>query len=338
MKAAYIPFTIEEDNILRQHYFSMGAAKLSRSDLLNRTGSQISSRANHIGLMFDSNMIGRHARNQKDVSMLVAADTPFIAYMLGFIWADGCLSKRSSMVGFKIVDRDFADIKERWLATSSAWRYRTIDDGNPRHQIQAHVAINHHDFHDFLVQYDYLFKSGYSANRIINRLSAALRPYWWRGYFDGDGGFTVSGATRRVSLTSVVDQEWDFFQVLANNLKIVYRITRRTTYPSNSNVLIENEASVRRFFDYIYQGEQFGLSRKLNRYNEYIQYKQTVRPNKTSKYRGVCLNQGKWQMAIYHGKAYRESFDVEIEAAQRYGQLATQLFGNRAVLNFPDVT
>jgi hypothetical protein len=41
-------------------------------------------------------------------------------------------------------------------------------------------------------------------------------------------------------------------------------------------------------------------------------------------------------MSIYKGKIYRQYFKSELEAAKAYDFLAKKLFGNKAVLNFPN--
>lgn len=339
MATPYTRWTAEESQILTTHYHSTGAAQLARTLLPNRTPMQISSRAAYVGLSFDPSLIGRHARNTEDLSHLIKVRTPFAAYMLGFLWADGTVSKRTYHVELKIVDEDFADIRERWLLTTQRWRYRCYKDGHPRHKSQAIVGLSHQPFHAFLVQCGYLFKTGDSAADVLAAIPVEYHHYWWRGYFDGDGGVTASGRTRRICITSCYNQDWSFFKTLAQELGLAYRVSRGVCKGSSySTVVMENEANIRRFMDYIYQGEQFGLTRKRQAYLDYLEYKRTVRPNKTSRYRGVCWNGGKrkWMMQIYHGRHLRQYCSSELEAAQAYDAKARELFGNKAVLNFPN--
>lgn len=334
----YFRWTDEESAILAEHYYSKGAAILNRTLLPNRSIAQISSRANYLGLSFDKELIGYHARNTEDLSHLIAVREPFHAYMLGFLWADGTVNKRSFCVALKIIQPDWLDIADRWLSTARSWRVQYHSDGHPNHQPQITVAINSQSYHAFLVQCGYLFKSGDSACDILKVVPENFHHYWWRGYFDGDGGFTAHKKTRRVTITACYDQDWSFAERLTVQHGISYSISRQSNDKrSLSNLAISDEANLRRFMEYIYQGESFGLRRKREAYDTYLEYKRTIRPQKTSHYRGVCKDRrsGGWMMQIYKGRYYRARFATETEAALAYDAKAVELFGNKAVLNFP---
>lgn len=327
-------FTPQELDLMRSHYFSLGPTKLAKL-MPGKTSQQIASRGAYEGLKYNPDLIGQHLVNREDLSHLMNIATPFAAYMLGFLWADGTVSKDHSQIVLRIVDSDFQDIRERWMATAKLWTYKHHKSSNPNHQDQAIVRLSHVAYHDFLVDNDYRIKSGASADKILSRIPAHFKHYWWRGYFDGDGGFTVSGATRRVSLASCLNQDWRFFNRLAKQLGLAYRIpTRDVKGNSGSSVIMDNETSVRRFLGYIYQGQQFGLRRKHVRYTEYLRYKATIRPNKTSQYRGVSRKRDKWVSAFYKGRIFRSTHATEIEAAQEYDRLARKMCGDKAVLNF----
>lgn len=330
-------FTPEELELIRVNYFNLGPTKLSCL-MSGKTPQQIASRGAYEGLVFNPELIGKHAENKEDIRGLIDVQTPMVAYILGFLWADGTVSKRSSYVGMRIIRSDFEDIKTRWMETAKSWRYSYYHDGHPNHQPQVAVAINHKDYNAFLTENDYLVKSGASADKILSKIPDHLKHYWWRGYYDGDGGFTAHKSTRRISLTSTWDQDWGFFAALAEKIDISYRVSVRKTKPSrNSSIMIENEANLRRFMEYIYQGEMFGLQRKIKAYQQYLTYKANVRPNKTSQYRGVHFDKtrNKWAMSFHKGRTYRARFETEKEAALAYDALALKLCGNKAVLNFP---
>ena len=62
-------------------------------------------------------------------------------------------------------------------------------------------------------------------------------------------------------------------------------------------------------------------------------------PRKASKYKGVCLKAATWKWQAYIrdlGKQrYIKQSDSEIVAALKYDEMASELFGEWAVLNFP---
>jgi hypothetical protein len=59
---------------------------------------------------------------------------------------------------------------------------------------------------------------------------------------------------------------------------------------------------------------------------------------RSSKYRGVSKQGNKWrvELKIDNKRAYKESFHGEIDAARAYDAKARELYGEFAILNFPD--
>lgn len=283
-----------------------------------------------------------NCRNIENTSYYTEIKSPFAAYFLGFLWADGTVSRKTNNIKLKIVNDDFNDIKNLIFKTLKSWRFRVESDGHPNHKPQAVLEINNKQFRDFLVYNDYLIKSGASAKKILSKVPDKFEHYWWRGYFDGDGGFGDGcGKTRRITLSSTLNQNWDFAYGLCKELGIGYRLSKWDEYKhSGSCIVFENEAWVRKFFAYIYKGRKFGLTRKYFAYLRYLEYKKSSYPNKTSKYRGVRKEsrdrKKKWIMAIYKGKQYSKYFYKEIDAAREYDRMAKELYGNKAVLNFPN--
>lgn len=66
-----------------------------------------------------------------------------------------------------------------------------------------------------------------------------------------------------------------------------------------------------------------------------------TRSNKTSAFRGVCLikRTSKWRADIRHNnkRIYLGSYVKETNAAKAYDQKAYELYGNKAILNFPEL-
>lgn len=324
------PWTQEEKEIIEKYYIDYSAFGIQEKLglLKNRSRGSIGQQANKMGIYWE-----------QDLSHFINIIDPFVAYILGFIYADGTVSKTNSHVEFKIVNEDFLEIKDRFLSTAR-WLYKLYDDGFENHKIQAVVAINNRPFRNFLVENDYLIKSGASADKILSKIPENLKHYWWRGYFDGDGCF-MWGAKwdKNASIASCFKQDWTFAEKLAQKLDFTYRISRGISADGNkrSNFHMDNYMAITKFCGYIYQGEMFGLSRKYNRYLEYLKLKENAWPDKTSKFKGVSYQDGVFILQIYlHGKRYIEYFHNEIEAAQWYDRLAYARWGNKAQLNFPN--
>ncbi len=65
----------------------------------------------------------------------------------------------------------------------------------------------------------------------------------------------------------------------------------------------------------------------------------SIRPRKTNRFRGIYKNRYKWCcIAQRDGKQYRNyGFSSDVEAAKAYDKLAKMLWGEYAVLNFPEM-
>lgn len=332
----------EEDMIfLKNNYFDMGAKKVAAH--LGQTRQRVLTKAHRLGLKVDFKLQKQDLWNDSDISLLLDLTNPKVIYFWGFFWADGTIAKNSFNVKFKIVKPDFDCIAEFVRPLTPNWRYREDHDGDPNHQVQSILEINHKALQEFLEENDYHIKSGASACKILSKIPDHLKHYWWRGYFDGDGSFVFDGATVRASLVSSYDQDWTFAKYLEEKVKIGYRWGCNINEERKSSTInMEGEVSAKKFMDFILQGDQFGLQRKYDKYKDYLVYKTTVRPNKTSKYRGVNREKatGRWIMQIYKGKCIQKRFgreaDQEILAAKEYDRMAKELFGNKAFLNFPN--
>lgn len=324
----------EEYNILKEYYPREGVRGVSKRT--GRPASSIRTKASKSNIFIDWDIFSK-ATNLEDLSHILNINTPFITYFLGFLWADGTVSRKTNHIQFKIVNEDFQIIRDRIFSLANSWRFRTFWDGLDNHKEQAILEMNHEKFHEFLVLNDYHIKSGGSAIKILSKIPNNMKHYWWRGYFDGDGSFVFSGKTVRVSIVSSFEQDWSFAEYLNEQLGIIYRLGYRNKEKSSASTLnMEGEVSTVKFMQYILQGEEFGLQRKYDIYKNYLIYKKNCCPNKTSQYRGVCKIKKGWHMQIYKGKHYRQICDTELEAALLYDKMAKELFGNKANLNFPD--
>jgi hypothetical protein len=321
-------WTQEEDNILIENYFELGPTKIRNLYFPNENVSRIKERGHILGLKAKKGLFWIRRQNVEDVSYFTEVKTGFAAYFLGFLWADGYVNKKSNNIVFKIVEDDFNEIKDKILKTLKSWRYYVYNYnyGDIIRQRQSSLEISHKGFHDFLVENDYLIKSGASANKILSKIPEKYKHYWWRGYFDGDGSFTFNKPPNvKINLASCYEQNWDFVEELKNDIDFEYKICKRVNQKSkNSIIIVEKEDSIKKFMNYILKGRKFGLIRKYNKYY---------------KYRGVSKkSNGAWCTQIHKGKSFRFTFGKtkkdEILAAKKYDEMAKQLFGDKAYLNF----
>jgi hypothetical protein len=108
----------------------------------------------------------------------------------------------------------------------------------------------------------------------LSKIPNELKHYFFRGLIDGDGSFYFKDYTRQFALTSSYEQDWDYFERLCEYLGIKYKIKRVINF--NKKTKKENKSSVLRILgkeiiklgEYIYKGDDFGLSRKINKYKK----------------------------------------------------------------------
>jgi LAGLIDADG DNA endonuclease family protein len=265
---------------------------------------------------------------------------PEVAYVLGFLWADGHLRKKSGELKLLITSKDAKKIKPVMMKVLPWKIYKhKVKIGKPETLFTIHSVI----IKKFFEENDYLIKSKTSPDKILSKIPENLQHYWWRGYFDGDGCFHFkkrndSGFSYQLSISSNYKQNWNFFENLAIKLNLKFNIVRRIeTSGSGSSIKINNYNSIKNFYNYIYKGKLFGLNRKCKKFKLYFIYKQKILKKKSSKYRGVSYNNKNknfWALIQRDNKSYYlGSFNSEIDAARAYNNKAIELLGSKAILN-----
>lgn len=202
---------------------------------------------------------------------------PEIAYLLGFLWADGYITKlkkwNSTIVSLEIVQDDFIDIQQT-IAISGQWNYYYNRIKNKSTRQYARCTTADKKLYYFLEKMDYIANTNISPNKILYTIPERLQHYWYRGYFDGDGSFLVKKTERRMIFTSCYNQDWEFLIRLAHQLPFNYYIKICGTKKSKwSNFHIGQTLSIQQLGNYIYQNrdqDNIGLIRK---YNKFLQIK-----------------------------------------------------------------
>lgn len=186
-------YTEKEKEILNLNYPLYGPLYCSK--LLNRDQNAIYAQAKRMGLK----KIGhdKHPSMQKiNPEQFWNISSPEVAYFLGYFWADGNIiykkNKTCNMykIAFEITSQDASDIMPvmkslgNWSILTrkrkSNWKETTI------------FSTNSKDLYNFLFKHDYKTKSFSEPTKILSKIPENLKPYWWRGFFDGDGSLSFS--------------------------------------------------------------------------------------------------------------------------------------------------
>lgn len=267
---------MDEKQFLIDNYANMGAIYCSQ--VLNKKINCVRMRAKRLGLKVSKNTIslnhpfyrGSDFKFEVDHKNFLDIKDKEIAYILGYIWADGHISIRKQSehtnkyrIMLTIDEKDAKLIYPVFLTTGK-WTYGR-SGGN-----MICISTGNKFLAKFMMEMDYHIKSHTSPEKILSKIPEHLKHYWWRGYFDGDGCITNCGLIKkwRVSFTSNKDQDWGFAQKYFYNLGIQIFIGIKNTLLSKSScVSFSQQESICKFFLNIYPETyfDFGLPRKYNK-------------------------------------------------------------------------
>ena len=274
-------WTTDEINFLIKNYTDSGCLKCANS--LGRSYQAIRMKAGCLGLKVKSETRSKLkvamweetplSWRNVDASIFIDCKTKETAYILGFLWADGYLNKKSQhfMIRLELAQPDFDNVKNIWLSTGK-WQisYRQ----RPNRKPQGILSTCQKPLYEFLQNNDYEIKSIASADKILSHIPNDLKPYWWRGYFDGDGCFYFNekNHVRHASFAGSYEQDWHFLESLLTTLSVKYKIIKRHQQQSSHSVVrTADTMSIRNFGNYIYQeDDDIGLQRKRDKFNEMI--------------------------------------------------------------------
>ncbi len=236
----------------------------------------------------------------------LSVSAPDVAYLLGFLWADGCVRPvgASGWVALNNRSDDMADIREVLKRTGS-WCFYSYPTRKRAKHPQTMVRTSGAELYRFLDAHDYRSKSA-SPDKILSHIPEHLHHYWWRGYFDGDGNLYIGKHCHQISFASTYEQDWSFAMDLCTQLNIRFTVTQSVStkrYKSSTFRVcgIENCKTLGAYLYRGYDTDGIGLKRKHIKYVELsaMHAKPTV-----SSYAGVTLwhKSNRWGSAIFPNK------------------------------------
>lgn len=255
---------------------------------------------------------GDYTKYSVDPTQFFDVTTPEVAYILGMIWADGSIRlhvpTRSHSVCVYQNTSDMSDIA-KVLDKTGRWNYydRHRDGGLP----STTANISNKPLVKYLRKLGYESKATGSADAVLSTIPDHLKPYWFRGLFDGDGNLYVcrTGLRKggvRVNISSDYDQDWSYLKKLCERLKIEYGIMRNIQREEaltgrrhrNSCFTLSRYADVCILMNYIYQGRELdgiGLNRKWIYWKTFRDTHMAIHGNR---YAGVTESDNQWLASI----------------------------------------
>lgn len=203
------------------------------------------------------------------------------AYWLGFIYADGCISKRKSQDAFeiKLKDSDKEHLEKLKYCLQSSHKILERCENTPYCQNYKSVSLSICNQH-FV---DSLFNKGvlYNKSKIlqpptIDQVPEKFINHFIRGYFDGDGSIyeyskTHAGSISFIGTESVLN--WILFQ-----LKQVVQTNAKISKYKNKDIYkltLGGAKIISKIYYYLYKDSTIWLNRKKSKY-EYILNKNKI--------------------------------------------------------------
>lgn len=218
----------------------------------------------------------------KKVNYKLFTETPTkeSSYILGLLWADGSIVKKTNSINLECV---IDDINEFYPIFETVGQFNLYSRSRENRKTQGNINCSSFELSNFLKENDYLSKSKTSPKKILEQIPEELHRYFFLGWSDGDGCFYYSKdfKTKQFVMSGSFEQDWTSLEEICKKLKIYYIINKFETKKGHkySRFLIARNEGIMSFANFIYvDNGDFGLKRKYEKYKvikDYINSKKT---------------------------------------------------------------
>lgn len=201
-------------------------------------------------------------------------DTPNKAYILGFLYADGCNNINKCTVAMALQEEDKYILEFMRKETESEKPLEFLDYSN-KNDFGYHYK-NQYRFLMFSKHMcDTLDEIGMTPKKSLTLefpdIDEALYSHFIRGYFDGDGSvcFSKTSGSCVVGITSTVSFCCEIKRILEERLNIhvgIYDASNKNGITKVASIAGKNQ--IEKFGKYIYQDAEAYLVRKYNKFVE----------------------------------------------------------------------
>lgn len=249
------------------------------------------------------------------------------AYLLGFFYADGCVSKlshgsyRMFSISLAEKDRDYLqwilDVINECLHTEYTLKYVPANKA-------YRLAISKKVFVNRLIKLGVTNNKTYENNAFVfDNIPTDLKRHFIRGYFDGDGCISFYKQKNRCYV-GIVSLNSQLITAIQEYVYGIFKFGSIRMDQQYSRYQICGNVSTKKFLDWIYKDSNFYMQRK---YDKYLQIPPKQRRNI---YKGICREKRSpnnlYNVRIYYdGKShYIGSFYTIREAVNAYNVVAEQ--------------
>jgi len=208
---------------------------------------------------------------------LQTINSPSVTYILGLLWADGHLSKFGDALRIMASKEDLDEVFSHFCELGD-WSNKKVKKCKQSWKDISILTCCNADVLSFFKENDYQEKSVKAPTKILSKIPDHLKHYFWRGYFDGDGGFHLKKQKTRgaiLTFSGHYNQDWFEHSSLLDSLGIrtysTIQIISKKGHKS-SCVSFCNKIDAANFLDYIYQDKNFkSFSRKTKKFLEFTE-------------------------------------------------------------------
>lgn len=259
------PWEEWEYDFVRNNYMEMSKNEIS--EILNRTCDAIQIKASRMGLKKSPYHCNYH--------FFDSIDTEAKAYWLGFLMADGWISKRdqanSGVVGLEVQYSDICHLKK--FNKTLGGNYRITDQWKKCNLQKSNTEYHSCCLRIFsLTMYNSLVKQGLSNKKSyeasIPKIRFDLQRHFVRGFFDGDGCFGISSSRLWVGFaTASKTMKEDLIKLCSQNSITLADYYEKT---GNDRIIYRPQTNTKsdklRLLDYMYDNCTIYLDRKFKKY------------------------------------------------------------------------
>lgn len=199
------------------------------------------------------------------------------AYILGFLYADGCNHDKTFSISVKIQENDKHILEDM----KRIMNYEGKIGGYNRKNIK-HKPISYLSFCSMQISQD-LIALGCGPRKSLtckfpteNQVSQEYLRFFIRGLYDGDGGLSVyfrKGRKKWEANCSICGTE-DICQKIGEYVKKQVEITYSITHTKTKEIKVlgfSGTRQINKFLIWLYKDSKIHLNRKFNKYQEFLE-------------------------------------------------------------------
>ena len=261
-------------NYLQQELLMGGQSFISLAKIFDINPDTLSVLAKENGLFVDNRQ--KYVVNSNYFHDI---DTPEKAYWLGFLYADGCISKKSAKLILELQEQDELSLyKLRSCLDSSHPIKRKIVKFNEKTFHHSYIVIVNKILCNDLIKHGCIEKK--SLILLPPSINPELYSAWILGYMDGDGSIKVFKDSSRqkevLRLNISFTGTYEILSFIKSFFHSDAKIRHEHRCINNTYNFTITESASLNFLSEMYNTEPLGymsLDRKRNKFIEYLDYK-----------------------------------------------------------------